>query len=249
MLHADDVCLLSGPEVNTVVVDDDGVNTSVLDVRHVDDDDSFSLILSHFFTIWLVFFALTSIAALLRRPMLTQCITAAVLFGGGDIIAQQAVEGKGQQHDWARTARLSFYGGVLFGPAMTKWYQLLNRIKFPSPTKALVYRVWLDQAFLTPVAVAFFYTSMSTLEGKPGEAFERVKAAYVPTLVRNWGVYIPTQVINFSLVPPHLRFVFVSVVSLFWNTYLSYSNATVQQVDQSKSKKDVKDVGSLHSVD
>lgn len=161
--------------------------------------------------------------------MLTQCITAAFLFGSGDILAQQAVEGKGKNHDWARTARLTFYGGALFGPAMTKWYQLLNRMKFPSPTKALIYRVWLDQAMLTPVAVAFFYGSMSFLEGKPGEAMPRIKAAYVPTLIRNWGVYIPTQIINFSLIPPHLRLVVVSVVSLFWNTYLSAANANAQR--------------------
>jgi len=38
-------------------------------------------------------------AALLRRPLITQCITAAVLFGAGDIVAQQAIEGKGKQHD------------------------------------------------------------------------------------------------------------------------------------------------------
>ena len=31
--------------------------------------------------------------------------------------------------------------GALFGPAMTTWYAFLNRIKFPSPTKALIYRV------------------------------------------------------------------------------------------------------------
>jgi protein Mpv17 len=31
--------------------------------------------------------------------------------------------------------------GALFGPALTKWYQLLNRIKFSSPTKAVIYRV------------------------------------------------------------------------------------------------------------
>jgi hypothetical protein len=37
--------------------------------------------------------------SLLRRPMMTQCITAAVLFGAGDVIAQQAVEGKGRKHD------------------------------------------------------------------------------------------------------------------------------------------------------
>ena len=79
-------------------------------------------------------------AALLRRPMIAQCGTAAVLFGSGDLIAQQAIEKKGLKgHDvrallspflailwrssmegmlimtleskWTRTARLSFYGG------------------------------------------------------------------------------------------------------------------------------------------
>lgn len=56
-----------------------------------------------------------------------------------------------------RTARLTFYGGgyvalieiidveifkgALFGPAITKWLQLLNRIKFASPTKGVIYRV------------------------------------------------------------------------------------------------------------
>ena len=38
-------------------------------------------------------------ALLLRRPMITQCVTAAVLFGMGDVVAQQVVEGKGKQHD------------------------------------------------------------------------------------------------------------------------------------------------------
>lgn len=43
--------------------------------------------------------------------------------------------------------------------------------------------------------------------------------AYVPTLLRNWGVFIPAQIINFALVPTHMRFVFVGVVSLFWSVY------------------------------
>ncbi|KAL1715792.1 hypothetical protein EV715DRAFT_255876 [Schizophyllum commune] len=91
-------------------------------------------------------------AALLKRPMLTQCLTAAVLFSGGDVLAQQLVEKRGSLHDYTRTARLAFYGGVCFGPPMTLWYQFLNRIKFASPRRAVIYRVWLDQAFLTPSA-------------------------------------------------------------------------------------------------
>ena len=33
-----------------------------------------------------------------RRPMLAQCVTAGVLFGTGDVIAQQAIEKRG----WAK---------------------------------------------------------------------------------------------------------------------------------------------------
>ncbi|KAI5985734.1 hypothetical protein EDD15DRAFT_2388216 [Pisolithus albus] len=172
-------------------------------------------------------------AALIRRPILAQSATAAVLFGAGDIIAQQAIEQRGKKHDFLRTARLTFYGGAMFGPALTKWYQLLNRIKFSSPTKAVVYRVWLDQAILTPVAVAVFFGTMSVLEGQGISG-----ATYQPTLIRNWMVFIPTQIINFSIVPHHLRFVVVSVVSLFWNTYLSAVNARSQrQLEFATSEK------------
>ncbi|GLB38070.1 putative peroxisomal membrane protein PXMP2 4 family protein [Lyophyllum shimeji] len=178
---------------------------------------------------------------LIRRPYVASCSTAAVLFGAGDIIAQQAIEGKGKEHDFARTGRLTFYGGALFGPCMTKWYQFLNTIKFTTPMRAVVTRVGLDQGALTPVAVAFFFGSMSTLEGKPLEAVERIQAAYVPTIIRNWGVFLPTQIINFALVPHHLRFVVVSVVSLFWNTYLSAVNAQQQKLEAAALRTEVRE--------
>ncbi|KAJ7594280.1 hypothetical protein C8J56DRAFT_820797 [Mycena floridula] len=168
-------------------------------------------------------------ASLIRRPMVTQCCTAAFLFGAGDVIAQQAYENAGSKHDFKRTARLSFYGGCLFGPAMTIWYQFLNRIQFSTPTKSLIYRVYLDQAILTPVAVGFFFTSMSVLEGKPEEIVSRLEDNYLPTIIRNWAVFLPTQIVNFGIVPPRLRFVVVSLVSLAWNTYLSAVNAEATQ--------------------
>lgn len=40
-----------------------------------------------------------SSSALIRRPLLASCGTAAVLFGAGDVIAQQAVEKRGNKHD------------------------------------------------------------------------------------------------------------------------------------------------------
>ncbi|KAI0350479.1 hypothetical protein OH77DRAFT_1439833 [Trametes cingulata] len=168
-------------------------------------------------------------AALIRKPMVTQCTTSAVLFGAGDVVAQQVFEKKGRDHDFMRTARLAFYGGAIFGPILTKWLQFLERLKFSSPTKGVVYRVYLDQGVFTPMVVGMFFGSLTLLEGKTfRDAKERIREAYAPTLIRNWGVFIPTQVVNFALVPPHLRFVTVGVVSLFWNAYLSSVNAKKQ---------------------
>ncbi|CAL1704231.1 unnamed protein product [Somion occarium] len=145
--------------------------------------------------------------------MVTQCATSFTLFAAGDVIAQQLIERKGlEKHDFARTARLGFYGGALFGPLVTKWFQLLNKLQFSSPTKAVAYRVYLDQFLFTPGIVAFFFGSMTLLEGRGfSEATERIREAYVPTLIRNWGVFIPTQVINFAVVPHHLRFVVIRI--------------------------------------
>jgi protein Mpv17 len=45
-------------------------------------------------------------------------------------------------------------------------------------------------------------------------------------------VYTPTQIINFTLVPPQFRFVFVGVVSLFWSTsFVSLWNDSLIAID------------------
>lgn len=51
-------------------------------------------------------------AKLAKRPLFTQAVTTGVLFGVGDVIAQQAVDKKGlKNHDIARTGRMAAYGG------------------------------------------------------------------------------------------------------------------------------------------
>jgi hypothetical protein len=73
---------------------------------------------------------------LLLRPYITQSISAFVLFGAGDVLSQQAIEGKGRDHDFMRTARLSCYGGLVFAPTITKWYSLLERIQMSNRVKS-----------------------------------------------------------------------------------------------------------------
>lgn len=181
-------------------------------------------------------------AALLRRPLLTQCLTSFTLFSAGDVICQQVIEKKGKDHDFLRTARLGFYGGALFGPILSKWLNVLNtRVNFSSYRRTVLARVFADQYIFTPGVLLFFFSSMTFLEGKgPTEAVARIQEAYQPTLLRNWLVFIPAQLVNFAFVPPHLRFPFVGVISLFWNTYLSAVNAKESAIDHEHEHEDEK---------
>ncbi|BGP55356.1 Protein required for ethanol metabolism [Rhodotorula sphaerocarpa] len=153
-------------------------------------------------------------------------VSAAVLFGAGDSLAQQGIEKKGMNHDIMRTVRLSAYGGLIFAPLITRVYGNLDRIRFQSKVATTAARVAVDQFVLTPCVLTIFFTAQSLLELKGfGEAQRRIRENWWPTLQRNWGVWIPVQAINFSIVPVHLRLLTVNFVSLFWNAYLSYANA------------------------
>ncbi|KAF2758643.1 hypothetical protein EJ05DRAFT_475950 [Pseudovirgaria hyperparasitica] len=163
-------------------------------------------------------------AKVAQSPLMTQSITTAVLFATGDVAAQQAVEGV-EKHNYARTGRMALYGGAIFGPAATKWYQLLQRnINLRSQNATIAARVAADQLIFAPTNLAFFLSSMAYMEG--ADPKQRVKDAYVPALTKNFMVWPGVQAINFKFVPLDQRVLVVNVVSLGWNCYLSYVNSS-----------------------
>ena len=46
------------------------------------------------------------------------------------------------------------------------------------------------------------------------------------SLVANWRVWLPAQLLNYALVPPHLRVLFGNAVSICWNMTLAARIAT-----------------------
>ncbi|KAF8472711.1 hypothetical protein BDZ91DRAFT_445755 [Kalaharituber pfeilii] len=150
-----------------------------------------------------------------------------VLFGTGDCVAQQIVEKRGiRSHDYSRTFRMGFYGGFIFGPMVVHWYRLLERsIKFPGRQNLdIAARVAADQLIFTPVNMVFFFSGMSLMEG--GSLSEKLKTSYTSTLLTNWMVWPVVQLVNFKFVPLNHRLLVVNLVSLGWNSYLSFVNST-----------------------
>lgn len=49
----------------------------------------------------------------------------------------------------------------------------------------------------------------------------KLASDFVPTLKRSWAVWIPVQILTMGVVPPRERLLFVNLVALLWNTFLS----------------------------
>lgn len=165
-------------------------------------------------------------ARLAARPLLTQSVTTAVLFGVGDITAQQLVERRGLGgHDALRTGRMAFYGGAVFGPAAATWYGLLQRhVVLSTPRKTMLARVAADQGLFAPVFIGVFLGSMAVLEG--GSPKEKLEKNYTNALTANYMLWPAAQMVNFSVIPLEHRVLFVNLVSIGWNSYLSYLNSS-----------------------
>ncbi|MCJ1440341.1 MAG: Protein required for ethanol metabolism [Stictis urceolatum] len=175
-------------------------------------------------------------AALTKRPFLTQCATTAFLFGTGDVMAQQLVEGVGaKKHNYARTGRMVLYGGAVFGPAATQWYKVLTKVQFSNPYITTAARVLTDQVVFASTNLAFFLSSMAYMEGKSPKA--RLESTYVEALKKNWILWPAVQTVNFTYVPLHHRVLVVNVVSLGWNCYLSYVNSQGSSPSKEVGKK------------
>lgn len=162
-----------------------------------------------------------------------QCLTGGVLFATGDTIAQQLVEKKGSNHDLRRTLRLALYGGCVFSPLASLWFSKgLERVQFASKPANIITKVALDQTIASPTFVALFF-SVSTLMagGSVDDAKNKVRDNWWSTLKTGWSVWIPVQAINMALVPVSQRLLFVNVVSIFWNTFLSIKSSASNKVD------------------
>jgi len=55
---------------------------------------------------------------------------------------------------------------------------------------------------------------------------ERLRTSYWQALATNWMIWPFVQLANFKLVPLQYRLLFVNVVSIGWNSYLSFLNSS-----------------------
>ncbi|CCK70010.1 ethanol metabolism protein KNAG_0D02610 [Huiozyma naganishii CBS 8797] len=191
--------------------------------------------------------------ALRKRPKTTNAIMTGVLFGLGDVSAQlmfsypndskhtplshgetldDIAKSKGWVYDVPRTLRAVSYGALIFSFIGDKWYKILNfKVKLKGKPSSdwsnRLLRVGVDQLLFAPLSLPFYFSCMTIMEGGNwGTIKNKLKNQWWSTLVTNWAVWPLFQSINFSFVPLQHQLLAVNTVAIFWNTYLSYKNAT-----------------------
>lgn len=179
--------------------------------------------------------------ALESKPLLTKGLTSAAMVGVGDAVCQLTLE-TDTQFNAKRLGIMTFLGGALIAPVLHVWYNSLGGIiakLFPNPTgkfaaagglQGLATRLVLDQAVFAPCFIGVFMSSVLVLEARPEQISGALSKDWWPALQMNWTIWVPAQVLNFALVPLKFQVLFANVVSLVWNTYLSWASHQQQHV-------------------
>ncbi|ORX69312.1 hypothetical protein DL89DRAFT_258348 [Linderina pennispora] len=163
----------------------------------------------------------TSLAV--RRPILTLAVTNGVLGGAGDLLAQSIenrTESTSTPFCWIPGAQSALSPGAPYFPLPALD---TSKTLFAS---AVAKRVAADQLVYAPLGIAGFFIAMNAMEGHGWRsAKHRLGELYRPTLFANYAVWPAVQAINFAFIPTIYRVPFCSAISIFWNAFISWTNA------------------------
>ena len=177
-----------------------------------------------------------------RYPLRTQMIQTSIIMGAGDAISQLIVE-KNQNYEISRSIRFGAIGCLFVAPTIRLWYLTLEKWFGSGVTvQSTIKKVATDQLLFAPIFSAAIIGVIGTSQSITNLAFSakadrnkyaafredissvgiKLKADYKDVLITGWKIWPATQIVNFYLVPFLLRPLVVSIVALFWNTYLAW---------------------------
>ena len=107
----------------------------------------------------------------------------------------------------------------IIGPYFLYGFRLIDT-KFPGKTlKISITKALIGQVFLFPPFVTLLLTFTALLEG--GSPIDYLKEKWITLNTSGALVWPAANIINFRFVPTQYRVLYVNMIGLGWNTYLS----------------------------
>uniref|UniRef100_A0A7S0ZE12 Uncharacterized protein n=1 Tax=Timspurckia oligopyrenoides TaxID=708627 RepID=A0A7S0ZE12_9RHOD len=167
-------------------------------------------------------------ANLAEKPLQTKTLTSLTGFVLGDLVAQAPTIASGGEWDSWRTSKMAIFGMCLHGPVGHLWYGMLDKsIMTAAPTSAaaVATKTIIDQTLFAPIFTSVFFGSMKALDGKADEIVPEIENKLWPTMKVNWTVWPIAHIINFRFIPSSQRILYINVIQVGYNAFLSTMQA------------------------
>jgi len=143
----------------------------------------------------------------------------------GDLIAQTMLE-KCSSVNFQRNCVVGSYGfleSVLEGHF---WFGLLERIFGPSMTlRTSLLKMACDQTLFSPLEVSSFLVWTHVMERRKVPTLgEKLRADLPATLMTSYLFWMPASLLNFYIVPFHLRALYTGIMCVVWDTFMSFAS-------------------------
>ena len=169
---------------------------------------------------------------LVNYPVFTKSITSSTIAMMGEMLGsviRAKKTGGPVQIQASRVAMFGTFGALVTGPWLHFWYIVMDYVisvklnltgKAKTAAKVLIDRcLWGPPYTFMTVCFLTYFQCFST-----EQTWKEVRNKYYAILIMSQKVWVPAQLINFEVVPQDFQVLFVSLVNVAWNTYLSLAN-------------------------
>eukprot|EP00529_Nitzschia_sp_RCC80_P031305 CAMPEP_0113500446 /NCGR_PEP_ID=MMETSP0014_2-20120614/32334_1 /TAXON_ID=2857 /ORGANISM="Nitzschia sp." /LENGTH=365 /DNA_ID=CAMNT_0000394785 /DNA_START=129 /DNA_END=1226 /DNA_ORIENTATION=- /assembly_acc=CAM_ASM_000159 len=165
------------------------------------------------------------------RPIMTKSMTAGLIFGLSDYLAQLIEQQRNDaekttpvaKFDWTRLVASALIGLLYFGPAAHYWYEWIFKL-FPATTlQSTMVKAFWGQVLFGPSFTCIFFASALLQSGDFSikKWFTKIKTDLPGAWLAGTGYWPIVDLISYSVVPVKLIPLFINMASLIWTIYLS----------------------------
>lgn len=194
-----------------------------------------------------------------KNPFFTSAVTAAGLWGTGDLIAQylENADKSNLKLDTGRLGGTLAHGSIISGCGGYLWYGFLDKFittglrLIPGSFAFVMGKLAMEFMIFHPVSLFCYWMIVGKCEGHSNDKIEdELRSDFLPTWLADGALWAPLDILLFWKVPLQLQVVVVNCGSLVEAVLLSYvhKNGLGESDKKDKIAEKKTSVADLHSI-